>query len=83
MSGIVDDIFPTGYSRKRAHTCKNACIDFEFIDRIRNHRRIVLCNRSQRFVSIDVALANELSTLWVDLTKISHLMWKHASKIWR
>jgi hypothetical protein len=80
MSGIVDDIYPAGYSRKRAHTCKNACIDLEFIDRIINHRRIVLCNRSQRFVSIDVALANKLSTLWINLTEISHLMWKTCIK---
>jgi hypothetical protein len=80
MSGMVGNIYPVGYSRKRAHTCKNASIDLEFIDWFINHWRIVLCNRSQRFVSIDVALANKLSSLWINLTKISHLMWKTCIK---
>jgi len=45
-----------------------------------NHRRIVLCGRSQRFVSIDVTLANELPILWVNPTNISHLVWKTCVK---
>jgi hypothetical protein len=42
-------------------------------DWIRTHRRIVLRGRSQRFISIDVTLADKLSSLWVNSTKISHL----------
>ena len=38
-----------------------------------NHWRIILCDGGEGFVSIDIALANELPILWVDPTEISHL----------
>jgi hypothetical protein len=41
-----------------------------------NFRRIVLCGRSQSFISIDVTLANELSSIWFNLAPVSHLVWR-------
>jgi hypothetical protein len=62
-----------GFSWGPRQARNKACIDLVFIFWVMNHRRIVLCDGSQGFVSIDVALADELPILWVNPTKISHL----------
>ena len=61
------------FSRKRAHASGRATVDLEFVDRFGRLWGIVLRDGCQGLVSIDVALANELTGLWINLTKVASL----------
>src|SRR6267142_2346534 len=80
MSGMVV-CYMLGFSRKFCQTRKQTCIDLVFVFQVMDHRRIILCDGSQGFVPIDVTLANKLPVLWVNPTKISHLLCDSVRRI--
>lgn len=70
---VVTRLAQAWRSRKRAHAGGRATVHLEFVDRFRSHRRIILRDGCQGFFSIDVALANELTSFWINLPEITHL----------
>jgi hypothetical protein len=70
---VVTRLAQAWRSRKRAHAGGRATVHLEFVDQFRSHRGIVLRDGCQGFFSIDVALANELTSFWINPPKIARL----------
>jgi hypothetical protein len=61
------------FSRRRAHASGRATVDLEFVDGFDRLWGVVFRDGCQGLVSIDVALANELTGLWINLAKVASL----------